>query len=117
MPRKEKLKDDSLSALIISEALKHPRVASLPFIAVETVVGGLKGGEDMAGFVLTSAGLTLMMSGLFRRAWWSYAYVAGAAGYLAEQPLVPIVAGAAMVVDAIGHVHHTQTGFGEDDHR
>ncbi len=117
MPNKEKSKDESLKALIISEALKHPRLATVPFILVEAGVAGIKGGGDMAGFVGTSAGLVLSLSALFRRAWWSPAYVVGAAGYIAEQPVVPIAVGVAIVIDLIGHVGHLKTGLGEKDDR
>lgn len=102
-------------ALLVSEALKHPRIAALPFIAAEAGAAAIKGGEDMTGFVVGSAALTMMMSGLFRRAWWNYAYIAGAAGYIADQPLIPIVSGVAIVADLVGHVGHLQTGIGEKD--
>ena len=112
---KEKPGDASLKARVVSAALKHPRLVSVPLIAIETGVAALKGGEDMAGIVAGSGALTLMLSGLFRRGWWGYAYAVGAAGYIAEQPLVPTAAGVAIVLDILSHVGHTKTGIGEHD--
>lgn len=117
MPGKEKLKDESLRALVISRMLKHPRLATLPFVIAETGLAALKGGEEMAGFVGTSAGLVFMLSGLFRRAWWAPAYVVGAAGYIAEQPAIPIAVGVGIVVDLFSHVGHLKTGLSEKDDR
>lgn len=116
MKREKSPREGSWKAILISEAIKHPRMASVPLVLAETGLAAIKGGGDMAGFVAGTAALSIAMSGLFRRAWWTYAYVAGAAGYLADQPVVPIVAGTAVVVDVFAHIGHTKTGLGEKDH-
>jgi hypothetical protein len=116
MRRKEgENNEDGITAVLLSEAIKHPRVAAIPFFLIETGVGAIKGGSDMAGYVAGGSALILAMSGLFKRVWWSYAGVVGMAGYLAEQPMVPVVTGALVVGDLFMQVGHIRTGLNEKD--
>jgi hypothetical protein len=110
--RRKRTLPEAEKAVWKARALKY---AYVPAVLIEAGIAAFQGGADKAGFVAISAALIQTLSLPFKRPWWNHAGAIGIAGYLADQPALPVAAGVLIVGDLISHVGHTKTGLGEHD--